>query len=366
LHQNLRVESLTGPNIQDFAFGAVDLSLYPFTPEARILNVRLKKPLVTGGQLHIEMAYSGQIGIVGDWETNRITEEWVELGLYAPWFPYHPDLSGIGFDITLKIDDAYQVVSNGHTVKQAGYWRIHASHSDNDIVITAAKNIQTSERRDNKLSFGVHWTTTLGDAALDDLLTQGINIMQRYNKWFGEIESASGFILISPREKGGGYARKNLIVLTAIEDKDYFENKKAYIRYFAHELGHKWWSRARSDSWEDWLNESFAEYSALMVVRDLLGEEEFENRMNKKKERMLSLPPIRGLARKDQDAYKVLYDKGPVLLQNLEGRVGREVFAQLLKSMSLAEVSSTKQFLALLKKETGLDEMEYFSALLDQ
>jgi len=37
-----------------------------------------------------------------------------------------------------------------------------------------------------------------------------------------------------------------------------------------------WWANAPVNSWEDWLNESFAEYSALMAVRELFGAERFE------------------------------------------------------------------------------------------
>jgi hypothetical protein len=45
-----------------------------------------------------------------------------------------------------------------------------------------------------------------------------------------------------------------------------------------HEVAHFWWSGAPSVTWENWLNEAFAEYSALMYVRKFEGVEAFDTR----------------------------------------------------------------------------------------
>ena len=62
----------------------------------------------------------------------------------------------------------------------------------------------------------------------------------------------------------------------------------------------------------------------------------------------------------------MLYDKGPVLLQDLEDRIGRAKFRSLLSRVYLAGVSSTEQFLSLLETSADRGTMEYFSKLLDE
>jgi len=46
---------------------------------------------------------------------------------------------------------------------------------------------------------------------------------------------------------------------------------------------------------EDWLNESFAEYSALMAVRELFGTGRFQNIIAGKRKRSEGMPPIKAL-----------------------------------------------------------------------
>lgn len=365
LHRNLVIESLTGDRIKSFSYREPKPSEYPFTPEARVVSLQLETPLMAGEHAQIAMKYAGSIGIVGEWETNRITEEWIELGMYAPWFPYHPGTDEIDFSVALSIEQPYRVIANGRTTGKDGLWRILAEAADNDIVLAASKNTETRERKDGDLSFAVSWATALGDSTVDDMLDQGIAILEHYKTWFGQNDAARGAVLISPREKGGGYARKNLIVLSAIGDEDYLDKKNGYIRYLAHELAHLWWHRARADSWHDWLNESLAEYSALMIIRELAGEEAFASRLNTKRNRIPGLPPLRDLDRSDEDAYSVLYDKGPILLQDLEQQLGRADFIKLLKTTFSSEVSSTEQFLSLLEKESDAEMLEYFNARLD-
>ncbi|MDT8401169.1 MAG: hypothetical protein RQ743_05700 [Bacteroidales bacterium] len=57
---------------------------------------------------------------------------------------------------------------------------------------------------------------------------------------------------------------------------DYYDSRIGYARYPAHEISRLWWLRADANTWEDWLNEGFAEYTALVVLRELYGKEYFE------------------------------------------------------------------------------------------
>jgi len=46
------------------------------------------------------------------------------------------------------------------------------------------------------------------------------------------------------------------------------------------EFSHLWWSNAPTDTWEDWLNEGFAEYGAPRAVRQRIGKAAFQSLIN--------------------------------------------------------------------------------------
>ncbi|GEM_PF-5662135 len=134
-------------------------------------------------------------------------------------------------------------------------------------------------------------------------------------KTFGEIKSKRLSVFIAPRDNGGGYCRPGVIVLTPNDKK---QDEIGYFKYIAHELAHLWWLKANVSTWEDWLNESFAEYSALLALREVFGEEAFSKLITQYQSKSKGLPAIKGIERSDSKAWEVLYIKGPLVLYNLE------------------------------------------------
>jgi len=114
-----------------------------------------------------------------------------------------------------------------------------------------------------------------------------------------------------------------------------------------------WWANAPVNSWEDWLNESFAEYSALMAVRELFGTGRFQNIIAGKRKRSEGMPPIKGIKRNDERAFTVLYDKGCLVLYELEQMAERKEFIGLLRKTFQQKVSSTEEFVELVGAEVS-------------
>ena len=75
--------------------------------------------------------------------------------------------------------------------------------------------------------------------------------------------------LLSASGTSGGYSRKNFIMLSSRTFNEYV------LKNTAHEIGHFWWNKAPVESWHDWLNESFAEFSALQYIRHARGEKAY-------------------------------------------------------------------------------------------
>ena len=48
--------------------------------------------------------------------SKSVTPGWVELGMYAPWFPYSPELEHFCYDVLVHIGHNYEVVGLGQVV----------------------------------------------------------------------------------------------------------------------------------------------------------------------------------------------------------------------------------------------------------
>jgi hypothetical protein len=80
------------------------------------------------------------------------------------------------------------------------------------------------------------------------ILEDASSILACYDRWFlGKVPKDIS-IIQSPREKGGGYARRGLIVLGGLNDRQYVDLREAYGRYLGHEIAHLWWWKAETSS----------------------------------------------------------------------------------------------------------------------
>ena len=88
-------------------------------------------------------------------------------------------------------------------------------------------------------------------------------------------------IVVSPRQKGGAYARKAYINSSDARDemKDLkSEDDIGPVSVVAHEFGHAWWWAADPLTDNYWLAESMAEYTAMRYVEHQFGVEKRDER----------------------------------------------------------------------------------------
>jgi aminopeptidase N len=188
-------------------------------------------------------------------------------------------------------------------------------------------------------------------------------ILTTFNQWFSG-SNTSICLVESLREKGGGYARLGGMYLNGLNQTSYFKKRKGYTRYLSHEIAHLWWHRANTNSWQDWLNEGFAEYSALMVLREQYGPVYFDKWLDLKKKKIKDTEPVWHCDRNGKNAYAILYSKAPVLLNKLEQKIGQKKFKKLMKGMLRNQVSTTAEFLDLLEKQQGSETKKWFTTEL--
>jgi hypothetical protein len=108
LHRSLRAVTVTGDDVLGVNWDE-SKPAWVFAPESALLTVRFSHPVTAGDRRRLTFVYSGRPGILGQWETNRLTEDWVELGLYLPWFPRRTD-EQFTYRVSVTSDQNYDVV----------------------------------------------------------------------------------------------------------------------------------------------------------------------------------------------------------------------------------------------------------------
>lgn len=352
LHRNLEVSSIEGPLVK--GYHRVDQN-YVFAIESVKWVVDfVHNPGIESAEFSI--AYSGHLPqvIPADWHTNRLSADWTELGMYGPWYPWNNAYDPFTYQVSVEIPPAYTVVGLGETKKLNDRWLIQSTEAAKDIIITAAKEY-------HKTSIPESYGLSLYYVRPDDkegalsLTQDGIWLLDYYRSCLGKTKDQRHLsIVIAPRDKGGGYVRPGMVVMQVLN-----------FHGLAHELAHLWWAKAPVSTWEDWLNESFAEYTAVKAVAAKLGAEKLPELMTKKRERSQGLPPIKGIPREHEKAWFVLYDKGALLLHDLENLIGQEAFDQLLRLRIDEDINTTQEFLALLARIGGQDTADLFDSWLE-
>jgi hypothetical protein len=347
--------------------------LPPGLANSGTLDVHFDPPLAANAAAMIQFAFEGRLALP--------SRDWVELNLPLAWYPvaalngasaFSPEgegpirLDGSGsaaadltFTLQVSCPAGYAPGSLGAVSQHDDTWHFDWPHPTNDIVVVVGRHMRSRSYESESNRVQLH-SVSLGDEAAGLLGEDLLWALERFSGWFGPVRPAEFTVIQSPRARGQGYARRGLVVLADLSEQDYLDQREEYLRCMAHEAAHTWWWAAPSASWEDWLNESFAEYSALMVIRERYGLDIFNQRLEQKRaqvhQRAASLP-LWGFDRTDTTTAEKLalveaqlYHKGPLLLHDLAERIGRRRFIDLCRAMQWSEVRSTAHFLDLLEE----------------
>lgn len=159
-----------------------------------------------------------------------------------------------------------------------------------------------------------------------------------------------------PRKKA--YARPHLIVLiNGLES----ENKMFHV--IAHEAAHLWWNNAVDPkSRHNFLNESFAEYTSFMAIREVYGIDNFQKWIKKSRKEAKNLPSISEWT--PQLNGPLMYSKGPYLLYQLEKRIGQKKFAKYLQTLLDREIGTIEGMIHVLEDVTNEETATWFKKKL--
>lgn len=314
-----------------------------------------KKPVT------LKFSYSGPV--MGDDGHARIDPaQGVEVGFEDMWAPVRPNFSLMftaDADIT-GIPADQVVVAQGQISHKGDRLTIHRPFTDLDMPFAALTGLNRAAETGAEV-----YARNLDGIIEGAARRHAGEIVAFYVKHFGPLppQSLPERLVVLPRV-GAAYARRAYISLPDGAD----ELKKAgplpdwqLVATVSHEFAHAWWCHGDPLTEDHWLNESMAEYSSLRFTEQLAGADALKQRLDRKVAPSKTAGPILGKGRPSKAA---LYQKGPLLLFELDRKIGRAKMDQVLGIVGREEVSTTAQFMAALTKVAGPEAAKTFEASL--
>ncbi len=305
-----------------------------FIPEAKKLVLNLPEGQVKDLETTLEFYIEGVIDKIKS-ELNQVSSNYIELNIYSPWYPVPYNLPRSRGRISIKgLEEFYVVKGN----KDLDMWVLNLEGNDNYVI--AYKNPKLQVINYEGLSIRVIYDAGIACSECLQLINRNIkDILSFYGRIFHTNITLNEKldIVIAPREKGGGYCRDNLIVMSMAK-----LTEEQYALFFAHEISHLWFKGAEVLSWEDWLNESFAEYISLLYIEEKFGKDSYDAGIEKLKLYSSSCPPIKGSDRNSEEGSRVRY-KGTLLLHKLRQHYGLDAVIMIMNTLIQLEEKTTQK-----------------------
>jgi Peptidase family M1 domain len=327
--------------------------------------------------------------IEGDFLVRPGGDNFWELGLGGgDWFP-QPDLNGQFFTwhCTVKVKKPFIPFASGPTVarRSEGDENVLETRTDKPVQFPAvlAGKYEVHEETREGLTIRVATYAMRNERAGKQLAALAFGIIDYYQKFLGPFPFPE-FDILEIARWGFGQAPPGVMFIT----KEAFnplmgETNQLFSQgvneRFAHEIAHQYWGQVvkMPGLEEQWLTESFAEYSAAVFLKAFRGQAVYDKLLAHWKSRAAAAAeaspiPLANRVRVPGDPLVqfsirtgLIYDKGAYLLAVLHKELGDQTFLTFLKSYQKTfrwKFGSTKTVAGLLQALTKKDYMPFFEA----
>ena len=291
-------------------------------------------------------------------EQNHMKSDWIELNADKLWFP---NLGAINNELTYEVTitdfpESYYLVT--HTDAKVTQGKdIITIKKDNpwyEVLVLAGKDLKEWEYDQNITLIG---SQEIADSTFQSIGKKVKNCIDMLNGYFGMSDPINSFKVVlrntAKDEIGYQYNRRDMII-TGTDFNDYGN--------LSHEIAHYWWSKANFIK-EPWMNESFANYSMYLVLREF-DSEDYQKLLASNRELSKNAIPVSSASLFATDSYNSYYHKGAIHLIDLEEEIGSELMRQLLSICVEKNINTTENFLQELETLTNKENRNFFEDLL--
>jgi hypothetical protein len=277
------------------------------------------------------------------------------------WYPTSRTWAGNNFTVhsVVKLKKPFVPIAQGTTIarKEEGDYNVVENIVDKPItfpIVEGGKYHIVEEKRNDRIirvaSYGMP-----NDRAAKTLTDLAFGFIDYYEFFLGPFPWKE-FNIIQVNTYGYGQAPDGTMFITneafnpikPPADEDFLSAEQVFSQgineRFAHEIAHQYWGSAvkMPSREEQWLTETFAEYSAALLLKNFKGDAVYNRMLNRwraQAKQAAAVAPIPFANRIGGDQMlagaartQLLYNKGPVLLATIHKQIGDEKFLTFMKS----------------------------------
>ena len=311
-----------------------------------IATLTLTQPLAAGQSITIDLSFTLQgMDTLNYWSSGWSEDSFFPMMAVHDQDGWRVDISSIPdivyshsarFEYAVTLPSDWQIVTTGEQINAetlpSGQMRYtYQTALVRDVSILFSRQLDILQR-------------TVGDTTLylvlanpepdsEFLLDSAESAFSLYERLFGEYPFASFKIIAEQNIRSSGKEYPALIYMEYNIAEGYTMQK-----VMAHEIAHQWWfSTVGNDIFKDaWLDEGFAEYSALLYLRETQGEEVFQLELQKMENSVTLADAQSGGKYKVGSSVEELsasyyysnyvYEKAALFLNALRTQMGEEAF----------------------------------------
>jgi len=226
------------------------------------------------------------------------------------------------------------------------------------IILILSNNKYTKFNKNNISVF----STQIPDDKINFIVSETEKIRNIYNNYLQINKLKDINILINDYYNYSFYSRDNFI---SFQNIPYM---KGNIYLLSHEIAHSWFNNAEIYNYNSdaFINESLAEYMSYIYYRTVYGEDLFGKLIKEKKKESNEISYSLMDVSKSMDGEireKILYTKGALICYEIEKKIGRNNFKNLLQMIIKNKISSLSEFEEVLGENYGEDAESLFKKL---
>lgn len=302
------------------------------------------------------ISYHGEINETAG-HGNFITPKGIHLSIDSAWHPFFTNFaSPIQGILDIDLPPQWKLYGPGPVEKQNNRHRMNVTRNGIDVSFYATPG--DNEYPDG--SFTVVYDKSNEERA-ESLATAGNHCLNALNRKFGQTKKLESARLVILERSGPSFARGNYLSVSSRVNR----SKQQIYHYICHELSHNWTALGNAMSHDYWMMESFAEYVAADEVKSAFGAEAYEKILADWKARASGQTFVWRADIEQRAPAKVNYGLGPLMLKQLEVKIGHDKFERLLHWYMTEPVTETEKLLQRLGELTSNENEEWFRLLLE-